>query len=559
VRDVKRIKALLAALLALALVAGACGSDDDKDESSTSATTVAGETPKEGGDLVIGAEQEPDCADWISSCAAATWGVYTMQIHTMPNAFSSDGSSFKPTALLDGEPKVETNPQKITYKLNPKAVWDDGQPITSTDFKYTWEQIMAPGADVYTTVGYDKIASVDDSDPKTAVVTYKEDFADYQDLFGGGIGIFPSHLLQGKDRDAETKDGYKFSGGPWKIDHWTKGQEVKLVPNPAYWGQKPHMTSVTFKFLADTAAEQQAYKTGQVSMIYPQAQLELTQLKGLPDTKFDAVTGLSFEALWMNNTDPLFSDTNVRKAFAYAVDRAAIVQQLFGPVQPDIKPIDAFITPANKKYYTDPFSIYKKDASKVDSLMSGAGWAKGADGVWAKGGQKAEITIKSTTGNKRRELTEQILLSQLKEAGFSLVIANEKAAVLFGDTLKKGNFQLSLYAQVPASADPGLCTLFCISSTPTEQNKFSGNNYTRTNDAKVDTSFAELDKETNTDKRVTLHKDGQQALADIMTSLPLDPFPDVIIYNTAKIGGPVTHNVTNAGPFFNMNEWYMKG
>ena len=32
--------------------------------------------------------------------------------------------------------------EKITYKLNPKAVWSDGQPITSTDMKYTWQQIV---------------------------------------------------------------------------------------------------------------------------------------------------------------------------------------------------------------------------------------------------------------------------------------------------------------------------------------------------------------------------------------------------------------------------------
>ena len=146
--------------------------------------------------------------------------------------------------------------------------------------------------------------------------------------------------------------------------------------------------------------------------------------------------------------------------------RKAIVQQLFGPVQPDIKPIDAFITPANKTYYTDPFKTYTKDLTKVQSLMTGAGWAKGADGIWAKGGKKAETTIKSTAGNKRRELTEQLLQSQFKEAGFSLLIANEKASVLFNDTLPKGNFQMSLYAQVPPSADPGICTIWCSKNIP---------------------------------------------------------------------------------------------
>jgi len=543
--------------LALALLSAACG-NDKKDNEGSSDTTTAAEKPTEGGDLVIGAEQEPDCADWISSCAGSTWGVYTMEVETMPQAFTSDGSTFKATSVLDGDPKVEDNPEKITYKINPKAVWDDGQPITSHDFKYTWDQIVN-GKDIYSKVGYEKIGSVDDSDPHTAVVTFKENYADYQDLFGGGQGIYPSHLLEGKDRNALMKDGYTFSGGPWKIDHWTKGAEIKLVPNPMYWGQKPHLSSVTFKFLADTAAEQQAFKTGQVQMIYPQAQLELAQLKTQPDTKFDVTTGLSYEAIWMNNADPLFSDINVRKAVMNAVDRQAIVQQLFGPVQPDIKPINAFITPANKTYYTEPFKVYAKDLSKVDSLMTGAGWAKGADGIYAKAGKKAEITIKSTAGNKRRELTEQLLQSQLKEAGFSLLIANEKASVLFNDTLPKGNFQMSLYAQVPTSADPGICTIWCSKNIPSAANDNSGQNYERVNDPKADKALGDLDIEIDKDKRVTLHKDGQQALADAAASLPLDPFPDIIVYNSAKLAGPISHNPTVYGVFWNMNEWYLKG
>ncbi len=59
--------------------------------------------------------------------------------------------------------------------------------------------------------------------------------------------------------------------------------------------------------------------------------------------------------------------------------------------------------------------------------MTGAGWSRGGDGIWAKDGKKAEMTITSLAGNKRRELTEQILQQQLKEAGFTLKITNSDA------------------------------------------------------------------------------------------------------------------------------------
>ena len=69
-------------------------------------------------------------------------------------------------------------------------MWSDGEPITSDDFKYTWDQITT-GKDIYDPTGYDKIESVDDANPKVAVVTFKEPFAHWTQLFGGRLRHLP--------------------------------------------------------------------------------------------------------------------------------------------------------------------------------------------------------------------------------------------------------------------------------------------------------------------------------------------------------------------------------
>jgi peptide/nickel transport system substrate-binding protein len=236
----KRSQGAVLVLASLALIAGACSSS----KSSTgggggggATTTIA---PKQGGDLVVAAEQEPDCMDWIDGCAGAAWGVYTVEANTMPKAydFTSD-SKYVPSNVLAGPATLVSSPtQTVTYHINPQAVWSDGQPITSADFQYTWDQI-ANGKNIYDTTGYANVASVATPDAQTAVATFKTPYADWPYLFSGFYGIFPSHLLKGKDRDALMKAGYTWSGGPWMMDHWTKGVEVKLVPNPKYWGQAP--------------------------------------------------------------------------------------------------------------------------------------------------------------------------------------------------------------------------------------------------------------------------------------------------------------------------------
>ena len=254
---------LIAAALSLTLVAAACGSDSDGTASettkaadasaSTAATTAAATTAaagRPGGTLNIGAEQEPDCADWIGSCGGSSWGFWMMNVGTMPRAFTvvKEGENWVPKAsdVLAGEPTLATSPkQTVTYKISPKAVWSTGDPITSEDFKYTWDQIAGPNAkDIYDPTGYNLIESVATPSPDTAVVTFKENYAGWKGLFGGGYGILPSKILAGKDRNVEMKDGYTWSAGPWKIEKWEKGSRITLVPNDKYWGDKPKLDKV---------------------------------------------------------------------------------------------------------------------------------------------------------------------------------------------------------------------------------------------------------------------------------------------------------------------------
>ncbi|HEX3567296.1 MAG TPA: ABC transporter substrate-binding protein, partial [Acidimicrobiales bacterium] len=501
------------------------------------------------------------CMDWIDACASAAWGIYTVETNTMPRAYDYDDTKgYVPSNLLTGPATLVTTPnQVVTYHINPAAVWSDGQPITSTDFKYTWDQV-AHGKNIYSQTGYMNVSGVDDSDPHTAVVTYSTTYADWRSLFGGNFGIFPSHLLTGKDRDAAMKDGYTFSGGPWMLDHWTKGSEVKLVPNPMYWGKKPNLASATFKFITDTAAEQQDYKSGQILASYPQAQPGGEALKGTAGTYFDAQSGLSYEGLWLNVAKAPLDSKAVRQALGYATDRNAIVQQLFAPIQPDIKPIQSVATPAFGASYSQAFSKYNLNLSMVTTLMTGDGWTKGADGIWAKNGTKASLELKTTTGNKRRQLTAQILQTEWQAAGFALTVTPEKAGVLFGQDLPSGNFQVGLYAQTPTDNDPGLCVIFCSANIPGPANQNSGQNWDRINDPNLDKPWIDCDSNLNDAARAADAQQGETVLAEDVPVLPIDPFPDILVINSAMLGtqqGTFQHNFAY-GPFTYLNYWFMK-
>ena len=559
----RRLLALIAMLLGFSLVAAACGSDDDDagDNPDTTEASDGGDVP-EGGDLVIGAEQEPDCVDWISSCAGSSWGYWMMGVTTMPRTFDAvkDGDvwTYEPSALLDGEPTLEEDPQTVTYTISEDAVWSDGTPITSTDFKYTWEQITT-GEDIYDTTGYANISSVDDSDPKVAVVTFETNFAGWRGLFGGGYGIYPSHLLEGEDRSAAMANGFEFSGGPWLIEEWNKGVEVVLVPNENYWGEVPKLDSVTFRFITDTAAEFQAYQGGEVELIYPQPQLDVVDAinAGIDgNSAFTAETG-NIEALWMNNAEFPFDSVAVRQALAYSLDRDAVVEALFGGL--GITEASQSLNPPIMAQYTDveAFSGYVLDLDQVDSLMTGDGWEKNGEGFWEKDGQQADIEFITTAGNARRELTQQVVQEQAAEAGFNIIIANQEAGTFFGETLPNGDYQLGLYAQVLTTLDPSLCNLFCSKNIPSEENSFAGQNWQRANVPEVDPLLETVDNSLDDAERSEAGKEADAILAENVVSLPLDPLPNILLWSD-DILGPVEDNPV-LGPFHLMHLWGLAG
>ncbi len=202
------------------------------------------------------------------------------------------------------------------------------------------------------------------------------------------------------------------------------------------------------------------------------------------------------------------------------------------------------------------YSKYKLDLKKVDELLTGDGWAKGADGIYAKAGQKLSFKIRTTSGNKRRELTEQILQPMLKTAGFDMQVENQKAGDLFGKSLPLGDFQAAIYAQVLTTLNASTCNLFC-SKNMGPIGKAGGNNYTRTNIPALDEQLLKMDSATSDSDLAAAGKAASKISADNVISLPFDPLPRIFLWNSSKIIGDLSDNVLQ-GPFWNMNTWGVK-
>jgi peptide/nickel transport system substrate-binding protein len=558
---------LVAVAAVVAITLAACGSSKSNGSKGTSSnnTTTTQPTITDGGTLTVGAEQEPDCFDWIDACGGSSWGSWMGQYQTVPRVFDpipQGGGVLKnvPSVLVTGMPTFSATPvETITYHINPKAVWSDGVAITCDDFAYTQDQV-ANGANIYDRTGYTDIAKVDCTDETSPVVTYKPNtgYSGWQALFGGGVGVLPSHLLKGKARDALMKNGYTWSGGPW-IAKWTKGDNITLTPNTNYWGDKPHLSSVVFKFEADTAAEFQAFKSNQVQAIYPQPQIDVVDAIGGGLANANTTTNANtayVEAFWLNNSHYPFTDEKVREALGYSIDRDAVVKQLFGKL--GVKTAANSVNPFAIQDFSDQqaFAGYHLDLSKVTSIMTADGWTK-SGGIWTKNGKPATFTLSTTSGNKRRELTATIVQSELKQAGFTMKISLQAAGDLFGQNLPNGKYDAALYASGLTALTPGLCSQFCSKNIPGPANQNAGQNWTRTNIPSLDTQLEIVDTNLDQAAEQAAGKKGDQIMAANAVTFPLDPLPDILIWSK-KVVGPVQAN-SLLGMFWNINKWGCTG
>jgi glutathione transport system substrate-binding protein len=549
-RQRRRPLHLVVSFLVLALVLAACGGGGG--EGATGGSTTALE---DGGTLAYAADQEPTGFNNNTSKDNGT-SVLNVVINMFPPVFRlhPDYSVKLNTELMDSADQTSADPQTIVYKIKQEAVWSDGTPVTADDFVYLWKNLNGSikNNDVAATTGYDQIQSVKGSDNgKTVTVVFAEPFSDWKSLF---YGLLPAHYMAkvpGGWNTGLDKNPDKIPvNGPFRVASWDQGQSLTLARNDKYFGPKAHLDSVVFRFLPESTTQPAALQNNEVDLIYPQPQLDLVaQVKAMPDVTSELNIGLSFEHLDFNFKNPHLANPAVRKAIATGLNIPEIVNRTVKQFTDEAQPLGNRIWLPGQQPYQDHFGQYGKgDTAAATKLLEDAGYTKGADGVYAKGGSKLSLRISTTAGNQLRETQEQLIQAQMKAIGVDIKIANADSTKLFGDWLPNGNFDIANFGWV---GNP-----FAISSSQDIYRTGGGSNYGAYASKKVDQMFAQAVREVDEAKSAELGNQIDQQLTADMATIPLYAKPTYLAVRStfANVGD----NATQEGPFWNSNLWGQK-
>ncbi|MCH9759708.1 MAG: ABC transporter family substrate-binding protein [Actinomycetia bacterium] len=457
---------------------------------------------------------------------------------TLPRAFfiKPDGEMTVNSDYFTSVELTSTDPQVVTYTINPQAVWSDGTPITWEDVA---SQVNATSgknkAYLFASPnGSERVASVTKGvDDRQAVITFAKHFADWRGMFAGNAMLAPKAMTA----DPETfnrgfLNGPGPSAGPFIISSVDRAaQRIVLTRNPKWWGTPPVLDSITYTVL-DDAAKIPALQNNALDAVGLGSLDDLTIARRTDGISIRRAPAPSWYHLTFNGAQgSILSDPALRTAITKGIDRQAIAAITQRGLTDNPVPLNNHIYLAGQEGYQDNAIGFDPEAAKRE--LDALGWQLSDSGdsqFREKDGRRLTIRDVFYDAQSTRQIG-QIAQNNLAQIGVDLELNAVAGGTLFSDYVTPGNFDIAQFAW-GGDAFP-LASLTQIYASEGESNY--GKIGSPQIDAKIEETLSELDPA----KARVLANELDKMIWDIGFSLPLFQSPG----NVA-----VRSNLANYGP-----------
>ncbi len=547
---------------------------------ATSAPTLGAAAPKRGGTVTIAYSQEPPTLNHYIGTTSAMWSINAMVLEGLvtldpEGKFIPLLAEALPTKENGG---VSADGKTITFKHKQGIKWSDGTPFTCDDVVFTWKAVMTKESGAASTVGWTEIGSITCPDPDTTVAQFKNLYAPYLALFRNPI--MPKSAGDPANMQKWAYNRKPIGTGPFQLQEWAAADHMTLVRNPNYREPgKPYLDSIIVKFIPSVDVGLNLLKSNQVDVMWNLSEAVLPMVEKMSGVKYVAKPSTSSERLVLNLADPtidatpdplnhphpILGDLRVRQAIQYAINKQQIIDALlFGKTTVATSDVHAGWATCDLK--PSDFAV-----DKAKQLLADAGWVPGADGIRvakgaksAKDGTRLRLKYQTTSGDKLREDTQQVVLDQLKQIGIELYIENSPSDVLFGTwasgaVRRHGQFDIIQFSPNPDIADPHshMYQYYDSAQMPTAANKGAGANYSRWVNKDADKAIEQAGGVLDLKQRHDLYCQSAQLIANEL--------PVIFLYNRStssayseRLQNFVGYNATNPDFGANAANWWLK-
>ncbi|WEO78476.1 ABC transporter substrate-binding protein [Cryobacterium sp. SO2] len=479
---------------------------------SGTAGTASSATKVDGGTIVYGHQQEPACVfgGWIEQAYLSS--------QVLDGLVSLD-ENHEVVPWLAESWNVSDDQLTWTFTLKDGVTFTDGSALTAGVVAYNFDYWLAGGnstASVWLAGYYASAVAVDDL---TLTVNLSKPYPRLADnLTQGYFGIQSQEALE--TRTDEENCEAPIGSGAFVVDTWNRGEDILLTRNEDYTSPPAnakhtgaaYVDSIDWKFVADPTTRAASLSAGETDVIYdvPAVQWKSLEAEGFDLQKY--VTPGRPQQLTFNTSTGPFVDEDVRKAFAYSVDRKSLVETIGQGVIPYEG--NGGVSQATPGYSQAAADLYSLDTDEADSLLDAAGWTgRDADGYRTKDGETLDVVLPYGAGtiiNADGASILQGLQEQAKATGFKVeLIPVPQSALFAGEYSQPDEKDISVGYWTAVTA--GILAINWNQSTAEAPNY---NNASFTNYPDLEAIILEANSTVDVDAQNALYEKAQEYIAD---------------------------------------------
>ena len=485
----------LALAMVLALLAGCGGNNSGQNSNSTDGSqSDAPDGIKTGGTIIIGQSAEPITLNpngkTDNSMTIVAQNVFSRLLKTNNNE----------EVILDLATgyTVSEDWKSYTFTLPENVNFHDGEPLTSDDVKFTFEEILRQQCQAATSLA--SIESIECPDDHTVVFHLSQIDARFLSALAyNGTFILPRHVYEGQDWMTDDSMQTPVGTGPFKYDSWEKGVSITLVRNDDFFRgpELPYLDRVIYSYIADTNTAMQSFYNGELDVlgiIAPSSELE-TLLNNQDLNNFKTIYPSRFFIGFDLSREP-FNDLNFRMAVAHATDADDIVNRAMGGIG---QKATTYVTPLYSwACNTDPeAAVPAYDLEKAKEYMEKTGLTKDADGFYL------HLTLDTYNYEPFPDMA-QVIKNQMAEIGIDVKINMLEYAAWDEKVAQQKDFEMTLYGGYQG---PDVSAIGDILSTGGAFNFFSYSN------PEVDELLAQGASQPTFEQRAPYYMEMQEILA----------------------------------------------
>jgi peptide/nickel transport system substrate-binding protein len=445
--------------------------------------------------------------------------------------FDSEARPAVNTDYLDSAELTAQEPrQVITYRVNRKAAWDDGTPITTADFEAQWTAMSGsnPAYRIASSSGYEQIESVAaGADDREVVVTFRRPYADWKALFS------PLYPASTNNDPAVFNDGWRemplTTAGPFRFESADRtAQTISLVRNPNWWGNPPKLDRIVFRVI-DPTAQVDALLNNEIDVLDIAADVnKLKRVEGAPGITVHRAAGPDFRSITINGTGEILKDVNVRRALGMAIDRAAIARALISPLGVEAKPLQNHIFMDSQRGYQDNAGVLSSpDVDGARKLLDDAGWTLQGN-VRMKDGKPLAIRFVVPTGVASSNQIAELVRAMLDGVGVRVEVLAVPTTEFFKQYILPGNFELTVFSFLGKPFPISSNKPSYVSPKPGKDGALDfQQNFARIGTPEIDALFNRATSEFDEQKAIDLANQIDAAIWNEVHSLPLYQRPDM--------------------------------